>query len=265
VIGRMLLRLYAYLMTGVFFLPIAVTVPVAVTTTGYVTFPPVGFTFKWFHAAFADRILMDALGRSVTLALISSAVSVGVALLAAFAVERNAFRGKDAIEAFFTAPNMVPQIILVLGLLIFYESVGLAETLVGLFMAHVIIGLPFAFRALLATVGALDRRLEWSAEILGANRVEVLTRVILPQMKTGVYAAFMFAFMASFTNVTTALFLAPVGRRTLPVEMFHRMQVGGMSPTLAALAFVLALVGIGVFVVADRTVGIYKYLGGGGH
>lgn len=263
--GRTLLRLYAYLMTAVFFLPIAVTVPTAVTTTGYVTFPPVGFTLKWFHAAFADRILMDALGRSVTLALISSVVSVGVAFLAAFAVERNTFRGRDVIETFFMGPKMVPQIILVLGLLVFYESAGLAETAVGLLMAHVIISLPFAFRALLATIGAIDRRLEWSAEILGASRVQVLTRIILPQVKTGAYAAFVFAFMASFTNVTMALFLAAVGRKTLPVEMFHRMHVGGMSPTLPALAFVLALVGIGVFIVADRTVGIYKYLGGAGH
>lgn len=263
-LGRTLLKLYAYLVAGLFLLPIAISLPVALTSTGYVTFPPVGFTLKWFGAAFRDRVLMDAFYRSVVLAVVSSAISVVIGFLASFAIERNTFRGKNLVETLFAGPTMVPQIIMVLGLLIFYEAVGLAETLAGLAMSHVLISLPFAFRALLASVAGLDRRLEWSAEILGASRWQTLVRVIVPQMKTGVYAAFIFSFMASFTNVTMALFLAPVGKKTLPVEMFLRMHVGGMVPTLPALAFVLAMMGIWVFIAADRTVGVYKFLGGGG-
>ena len=52
------------------------------------------------------------------------------------------------------------------------------------------------------------------------------------------------------------------GRRTLPVEMFQRMEVGGMTPIIPAVAFGLAMVGVVVFVVLDRTVGVYRYLAG---
>ncbi|MBI4280002.1 MAG: ABC transporter permease [Armatimonadetes bacterium] len=262
--GRRLLKLYAYLLGAMMVLPIVITLPVAVTTTRYMTFPPQGFTLRWFGGAFEDRILVESLLRSINLAAVSSALAVAVGLLASFGVERHAFRGKDLVESMFAGPQMVPQIILVLGLLIAYEKMRLADTSLGLVLSHVIITLPFAFRTLLASVASLDKRLEWSAQILGANPFRTFVRVIVPQIKTGMFAAFLFSFMVSFSNVTMALFLAAAGKKTLPVEMFNRLQVGYISPAIPALAFILALAGIGVFVIADRTVGVYKILGGGG-
>jgi putative spermidine/putrescine transport system permease protein len=258
------LRAYAYGVALVMALPILITVPGAVTTTGYMTFPPVGFTLVWFTRAFRDVALMESLARSVSLAALSSLVAVVLGLPASFAVERHRFRGRHLVETLFAGPQMVPQIILVLGLLIFYQSVGLGGSFFGLLMSHVAIGLPFAFRTLLASVATLDRRLEWSAQVLGANRVQVLWRVILPQVKTGVFAALVFTFMISFTNFTLALFLSGGGRTTLPVEMFNRLYVAGMTPAIPALSFLLGLFGFLMFILVDRTIGVYRYLGGGG-
>jgi ABC-type spermidine/putrescine transport system permease subunit II len=58
-----------------------------------------------------------------------------------------------------------------------------------------------------------------------------------------------------------ALFLSAVGERTLPVEMFNRMYVGGMTPVILAIAFVLAVVGVVTFIALDRTIGVLKHLG----
>jgi putative spermidine/putrescine transport system permease protein len=262
--GRRVLRGYAYVIAALMVLPILITLPVAVTTTGYMTFPPVGFTLAWFVRAFQDAALVAALVRSLEIAIVSAALVVTIGLMASFVIERQAFRGRDLVETLFTGPQMVPQIILVLGLLIFYHAIGLSGSMVGLLLAHVVITLPFAFRALLASVATLDRRLEWSAAILGASGWQVLWRVVLPQMKTGIIAALIFSFMISFTNFTMALFLAGVGKTTLPVEMFDRLYVAGMTPAIPAMSFLLGLLGALIFVVADRTIGVYKYLGGGG-
>lgn len=259
------LKLFVYLVTVVMIVPILITFPVALTTTGYLAFPPVGFTMKWFSAAFTDGVLVESLLRSVNLAVISSFLAVAVALLAAFAVQRGGVRGATFIETFFTGPKMVPQIIFVLALLVFYEAIGLAETFTGLVLAHLVVTIPFAFRTVLVNVASLDRRLEWSAEILGASRAQTFLYVILPQLKTGLIAAYIFSFITSFTNVTLALFLSGIGEKTLPVEMFHRMYVGGINPTIPAMSFILAIVGLVLFIVADRTVGVFKYLGGGGN
>jgi len=157
---------------------------------------------------------------------------------------------------------MIPQIVLVLGLLDYFERIGLAETFIGLLAAHLVVTVPFAFRTLLVSVATLDRRLEWSSEVLGASPVRTFLRVVLPQLKTGMIAAAIFGFVLSFNNVTLALFLSGIGQRTLPVEMFNRMYVGGMTPVIPAISFVLALCGIVLFVVLDRTVGVFRYLGG---
>jgi len=76
-------------------------------------------------------------------------------------------------------------------------------------------------------------------------------------------AALMFSFMISFTNFTMALFLAGVGKTTLPVEMFDRLYVAGMTPAIPAMSFLLGVLGVVMFI-ADRTIGVYKYFGGGG-
>ncbi len=262
--GWRMLKIYVYIIVIIMLLPILITFPVAITTTGYMTFPPVGFTLSWFKKCFQDKILVDSLIRSLNLALISSVVAVFIAMLSSFAIERSEFPGKNIVETFFAGPRMIPLIIFVLALLIFYERLGLAETFLGLILSHLLISLPFAFRTLLVSVGALDKRLEWSAQILGANSFQTFIRITLPQIKTGMIAAFIFTLILSFNNVTMALFLSGVGRRTLPVEMFQRLHVGGITPKIPAISVALSIIGLLLFVIADKAVGVFRYLGGGG-
>jgi putative spermidine/putrescine transport system permease protein len=157
---------------------------------------------------------------------------------------------------------MIPQIVLALALLAYFETIGLAETFLGLLIAHLVITVPFVFRTVLVSVATMDRRLEWSSDVLGATPVQTFSRVMIPQLKTGVIASFIFAFILSFNNVTLALFLSGIGLRTLPVEMFSRMYVAGMTPNIPAISFLLAVVAAVLFIVLDRTVGIYRYLAG---
>ncbi len=260
--GGRLLKIYVYIMAGFMLLPILMTFPVAVTSTSYMTFPPKGFTLMWFVKAFQDRVILACFWRSLTLAILAGILSIIIGLLVSFGVERGNFKGKNLIETFFSGPQMIPQIIFVVALLIYYEKIGLAETFLGLLISHIVICLPFTFRTLLVSVTALDKRLEWSAEILGANIYQIFLRIILPQIKTGMIASFIFTFVLSFNNVTMALFLTGGRRTTLPVEMFNRLYIGGMTPSIPAISFVLSILGVLLFFIADRTVGVYKYLGG---
>jgi putative spermidine/putrescine transport system permease protein len=255
-------RIFAYFVVLLMLLPVLATLPVALTASNFITFPPQGLSLRWFEAVLADDILRRSIVRSLVLATVASLGSIVLGLAAAFAVERGRFRGKTAVETFLMGPRMVPQIILVLALLIYFERVGVAETFTGLVLSHIIIAVPFSFRTVLVSVASVDRRLEWSAAILGATPVRTFLTVVLPQVKTGLIAAFIFTFILSFNNVTMALFLSGIGQRTLPVEMFQRMFVGGMNPAIPAISFLLALAGVGLFILLDRTIGVFKYLGG---
>ncbi|MBV8912379.1 MAG: ABC transporter permease subunit [Acetobacteraceae bacterium] len=258
------LRVFVYVVVAMMLLPVLITLPVALTTSARISFPPSGIGLRWFQAIGGDTILLDALGRSLWLAALSSLLAVVFALPCAFAVHRIAFPGRQAVEVFLTGPRMIPQIVFVMGMLLWFERLRLSETFTGLVIAHLVAALPFAFRTLLVGVAGLDRRLEWSSAVLGATGLRTFLRVVLPQLKTGLIAAGIFAFVMSFNNVTLALFLSGIGQRTLPVEMFTRMYVGGMTPAIPAIAFLLALAGLLVFLVLDRTVGVYRYLAGQG-
>lgn len=256
-------RAFTYVVVAFMTLPVLATLPVALTDSNFITFPPQGWSLRWFTGVLNDQILVASIGRSLVLATIASLSSIVIGLAASFALERGRFANKTIVETVLMGPRMVPQIILVLALLIYFERVGIPETFTALLLSHIVIAIPFSFRTLLVSVSAVDRRLEWSAAILGATRLRIFWGVVLPQIKTGLIAAFIFTFILSFNNVTMALFLSGIGQRTLPVEMFQRMYVGGMNPAIPAISFVLALIGVGLFVLLDRTIGVFRYLGGG--
>lgn len=254
------LRIFVYIIVALMLLPILITLPVALTSVARISFPPVGLSGRWFLAIFNDDVLLDSILRSFWLAVAAAIVAIIVALPCAFVIQRGKFRGRDFLETLITGPRMIPQIVFALALLAYFETLGLAETFVGLVIAHLVMTIPFAFRTLLVSVATMDKRLEWSSDVLGATPFQTLLHVMAPQLKTGLIAAFIFTFILSFNNVTLALFLSGFGERTLPVEMFQRMNVGGMTPVIPAISFVLALVGVVLFIVLDRTVGVYRFL-----
>jgi hypothetical protein len=91
-----------------------------------------------------------------------------------FRDERGRFRGREVLETAITSPRMIPQIVLALALLVFFEAVGLAESFAGLVISHLLVTIPFAFRTLLVSVATLCRRLEWSSDFLGATPTQNL-------------------------------------------------------------------------------------------
>jgi putative spermidine/putrescine transport system permease protein len=256
------LRIFTYAVVALMLLPVLVTFPVALSAIPRISFPPVGISSRWFLAILNDQVLLASILRSLWLGLSAAAIGVLVALPCAFVVERGRLRGRNLLETGITSPRMIPQIVLAIALLAFFEAVGLAESFFGLVISHLVVTIPFAFRTLLVSVATLDRRLEWSSDVLGATPTQTFLRVMAPQLKTGLIAALMFTFILSFNNVTLALFLSGFGERTLPVEMFQRMNVGGMTPVIPAISFVLAMTGVVLFVVLDRTIGVYRFLAG---
>jgi putative spermidine/putrescine transport system permease protein len=256
------LRIFVYAVVLLMLLPVLITFPVALTAVARISFPPVGVSGRWFVAIFSDSVLLSSMARSFYLALVAAIVAIIIAMPCAFVTQRGGLRAREFLETLITGPRMIPQIVFALALLTYFETVGLAETFAGLVVAHLVTTIPFAFRTLLVSVSTLDRRLEWSSTVLGATPVQTFRYIILPQLKTGLIAAFLFTFVLSFNNVTLALFLSGFGQRTLPVEMFQRMNVGGMTPVIPAISFVLAVIGIAIFIILDRTVGVYRFLAG---
>src|SRR5262245_28876595 len=117
------LRIFVYFVVFLMLLPVLITFPVALTSLPRISFPPIGFSTRWFTSILTDQVLLDSIARSFWLALAAAIVAIIIALPCAFAIQRGRFRGREALEMFITSPRMIPQIVLVLALLVYFEPI----------------------------------------------------------------------------------------------------------------------------------------------
>ena len=114
---------YAFLLV-----PMLVVVVAAFNSGAFFTFPPEGFSLRWFANFFARREFMQALRLSTELALWTAVLSTLTGTLAAIALVRGRFRGRDAVNAFVTSPLLLPQILTGVAMLQFFTLVRLHQT-----------------------------------------------------------------------------------------------------------------------------------------
>jgi putative spermidine/putrescine transport system permease protein len=168
----------------------------------------------------------------------ATAISLVLGTMAARALTRWRFTGQSFLRSFFFAPVLVPRIALGAALFLLYIRIGLYGGILGLIIAHALLGLPFVISIMTAVMYNVDQSQEEAAQDLGCSPVESFFRVTLAQLRTGLVVSGLFAFMLSFDELDTSLFLVRPANNTLPIEMFLYVQEQ-QNPTLAALSTML--------------------------
>lgn len=219
-----------------------------------------GFTLDWFFndsepklGMFHDRRLLRGLYYSFVIASLVALLSVFVGTCNAFLFVRHQFPFKNTLYIVMVVPLVIPGVILGISILVLASSVanGLDESYgidlgflrPGVFL--VVLG-QFSFIATItslvitARLRKFDPAMEEAALNLGASRARVLATITLPYLRPAMIAAGIVAFLVSFENFNTTLFL--VGSETpLTITMFDRMAKAGSTPVLNAMSFVLML------------------------
>ena len=228
------------------------------------TLPWRGFTLGWFFGdenpmvgMFHDRRLLRGLRYSFVIATIVAVLSVAVGTTNAFLFVRHDFRFKNAFYILMVLPLVIPGVILGISILVLASDVanGLDDA-IGLELEFLRPGLPlvvlgqFSFittitsLVITARLRKFDVALEEAAHNLGASRARVLRTVTLPYLRPALIAAGIVAFLVSFENFNTTLFL--VGSEApLTITMYDRMAKVGSTPALNAVSFLL-MVGSGL-------------------
>jgi putative spermidine/putrescine transport system permease protein len=235
--------------------PIAVVVIVAFTPTDFFVFPPPGLSLRWFHEFFRLENMRNAFMLSVQVALISACVAAVLGTMAALFLVRRRGLVSGLMQSLFLAPLVFPTIILGLALLLLYKTIDM-PVLPGLLLAHAVVGMPYCFRTVLASLQQLDPALEEAGQSLGAGPLRTLFLVTLPLIWPGVLSGWLFAFIVSFGELNTALFLTGPGRTTLPIEVFSYLQFQGSQLVIAAASALQVGLIILVVALAERMVGL---------
>ncbi|TFG84424.1 MAG: ABC transporter permease subunit, partial [Hyphomicrobiales bacterium] len=238
--GRVAIWLTALLVMSFLALPALFVIPVSFTEEGFLGWPPKGFSLQWYQRIADSDIWAWAAIRSFTVAIVASALAMLLGVPAAFMLARQSFTGKGVVFAFLVSPMIIPHIFIAVGLFFLYSRLGLTGTTVGLIIGHTVVVIPYVVVTILAVVKGYDQHLDMAAWTLGANRRQTLARITLPIIRSGMIAAFMFAFVISFDELTIALFVTGGEVTTLPKQMWDDALLR-VSPALAAVATLLLL------------------------
>src|SRR5690606_29160099 len=124
-----------------------------------------------------------------------------------------------------------------------------------LLLGHMIIVLPYSVRVVSASLANFDYSIEEAAVSLGSNRLKTFFTIVLPNIRSGIIAAFILAFITSLNNVPVSLFLTGPGISTLPIQMLTYVE-NFFDPTVAALSVMLMSFTVVVMVAIERTLGL---------
>jgi putative spermidine/putrescine transport system permease protein len=246
-----MLRIAVVALLAFMTLPTLVVIAVSFNPTAILSFPPNGFSLRWYDNVLTYPQFQRAAVNSVVVTVGAVALALPIGTLAALALERGRLRGRSVWAAALLSPLVVPGVAAGLGFLILAAALGLLRSRFVLIVAHVALVLPFVVRSVWVSVRNLDPALERAAASLGATPWRTFRRVTLPLLRPGLFAGLLFAVVVSLNEFVVSLFISNRVTEILPVAMFTYV-VNYTDPTIAALSSLFIVVTFVVVWLADR-------------
>ncbi|WP_319410862.1 ABC transporter permease [uncultured Cohaesibacter sp.] len=222
-------------------------------------FPPDGLSLKWYAKVFTVESFRASFMLSIFLAVFGTIFALILGIPAAYALNRYKLPGSETIRTIVAAPIIVPAIIVGLALLRYLVVPLNFGITLALFMAHTTLVLPYAVRVVSSSLNNLRSDMEEAAVLLGCTRLQAFFKVVLPNIRGGVLAAFILGFVTSFNQVPVSLFLSGPGVRTLPIDMLSYMEIT-YDPSVAALSALLAFMSLAIVFAAEKLLGFSRYV-----
>lgn len=252
--------LVAILTALVYLFLVGPLVVIAVSSFGkeeYLQFPITGFTTKWFFHMFKVGDFVPACVMSLEIAALATVLALAIGVPAAYAYSRHEFPGKAAINVIFQSPVLIPGIVMGFVLMRYIVALFNLPIFASLLVGHTLLCIPYVMRNVASALQNVDVSVEEAALSLGATRTQMLTGIVLPNIKSGMLAACILSVINSFNNVPLSVFLSGPGTTLLPIAMLNYVEYH-FDPTVAALSTALMGVTIIVMIVVDKTMGLDK-------
>jgi mannopine transport system permease protein len=236
---------FAWLIVAFLVVPIVLVVPMSFSDSSYLSFPPQGFTFKWYLQVMTDDTWTVPTLLSAQIAVMTALVSTVVGTSAAIAIVRGRFRGKKIVRTLIISPIIAPNIVLAIALYFTFSRFGMIGTRVAFVLSHSLLCIPFVLLTVSASLNRFDPGLELAAMNLGASRWTAFLRVTLPIIRPGIASGAIFSFIISFDEPVISYFLSSVSQSTLPRVMFQNIATS-VEPNVAAISTILMMLSLGV-------------------
>lgn len=235
--------------------PLIVPVLMSISDTPYMTFPPKGFTLDWYVKVLTDPEVHASLTVSLKLAVTATAGALLLGLPCAMGLVRHRFPGRNLILGLVLSPLIVPLLVSGLALLQFFSQMGNRSTFAQLAIGHILICLPYVVRMVSASLLLVNPDLESAARVMGASPLQAFRRVVWPQIKPGVAAGTVFAFIVSFDDFPISMWLSDATQ--FPLPLFLQTAISRyFDPSIAAISTLMIVFAIFLIMVMELLLGV---------
>jgi len=242
------------------FAPILLVILVSFNGTAFTTIPPHNYSLRWYLNIFARDEFVTSFLTSLTVAFIAMPVSVLIGTLSAYALWKRRDPRLRVLDTVLMSPVLLPLVVSGLALLVFFNRIHFYAGLASIVIAHVIITYPYSFRAVLAALSRYDRQLDEAAASLRVHPRATFAHVTLPLIRPGLFAGALFAFVMSFDDFATTIFLITPDAKTLPIAIYQYMEFN-LDPTVSAVSSLLVFVAVVGVLAIERLIGMDRFVG----
>jgi putative spermidine/putrescine transport system permease protein len=217
---------------------------------------PTSFTTEWFSYAWKEFGLGQVIGVTVFVALSVVFLALLLGLPAAYILARRNFRGKPLLLLLYFLPLLIPQMTYGIPLATTLFRYGIGGTVTGVILAVLVPMVPLAIFILMPFFEQISVNLEWGAAVMGASRLQIFRRVLLPLTLPGLLTAGILILVNTVSNFELTFLVSGAGSQTLVVALFYNVFAGGVRPVYSvdAMAMMYMVVVMLLLIVALRFV-----------
>jgi putative spermidine/putrescine transport system permease protein len=243
--ARVLLRIFVGLGLAFIYLPLIVIGIYAFNSSKILKWPPPGWTFDWFTKAFESDTAREALLTSVKAGVAATAIAIILGTLAAIAVGRHRFFGRETVSFLVILPIALPGIVTGVALSnTFTQVLGTSLSLFTVVVGHATFCIVVIYNNVIARLRRVSGSFEEASADLGAHTWQTFRFVTFPTMSSALGAGALLAFALSFDEIIVTTFTIGAGEETLPIWIFRNLFRPNQLPIVDAVAVIVILISI---------------------
>ena len=200
--------------------PLVVVIGTSVSTSRFVSFPPDGFTMKWYMEALTNVDFLKSILLSLKISAVSVVCSCILGVMVSLYFWKKPGKISDTFETVFLSPIVIPTVISAVAFLQYFSIFSSISGFWKLVLAYITIEIPYVIRSVTASLSGLDVSFEEASLVLGAAPLKTLFRVTLPCIKGGIVAGAIFSFVVAFDEAVIVMFIRNSRTITYPLRLY---------------------------------------------
>lgn len=244
-VWKLIAMVVAWAVAMFLILPMFITFPLSLTPDRFLTMPHGEYSLRHYRTLFTDPIWLGAIKDSVVVALGAAVLASVTGSAAAVGLWQMEGKLASRLSSLPLLPLLVPPIVSALALSRVAQWFALLDTYTALIVGHAIVGLPFVFMTVAASLESVDKRILQAARSLGSGPLKSAWDVVVPNIRVGLITGFIFAFFTSWDEAVLALFLSARHVYTLPRKIWSDLR-DNIDPAVAAASSLMIVVTIAI-------------------